>query len=327
MESRLFRIVGAILIAPVLLAAAPLASGQGAYPTRPIRMVVVTAAGGGGDMVARLAAQGMSERLGRQVVVENRAGAGGIIGYETVAKAPADGYTLVMCAPTLAINPATHKKVPYDALRDFAPISQAVFSPNIIIMHPSVPAKSAKELIAVAKSRPEQLLYASAGYGTGPHLALELFSIMAQIRMVHVPYKGTSPGITDLIAGNVALMAPAMITGLPHVRSGKLRALGVTSRTRVAAAPEIPTISESGLPGYETVVWYGFLAPAGTPQDIIARLHKESVAALQTPSARERIAADGAEVLGSSPEEFRAFITQELAKWAKVAKAAGIKPE
>ncbi len=328
MAIRLFRSARVTLTAVIIVAVA-MSEGlaQGSYPNRPIRLLVVTAAGGGGDMVARLVAQGLSERLGRHVVVENRAGAGGIIGYEIVAKAPADGYTLLMCAPTLAINPATHKKVPYDAIRDFAPITQAVFSPNLMVVHPVVPAKTVKEMIAFAKARPGEVLYASAGVGTGPHLVMELFSIMAQIRMVHVPYKGATPGVIDLIAGQVAIMAPGMITGIPHVRAGKLRALGVTSTRRVAAAPDIPTIAEGGLPGYEAVVWYGLLAPAGTPQEIIARLRKESVAVLRAPDSKERIARDGAEAVASSPEEFAAFIKAETVKWAKVAKAAGIKPE
>lgn len=322
------RFARAILTAAIIATLAlPEALAQGTYPNRPIRLIVPSSSGGGGDTIARLVAQGLADRLGRQVVVENRPGAGGIIGYEIVAKAPADGYTLLFCAPTLAINPSTYKKVPYDAMRDFAPITQAVFTPHLMIIHPSVPARTVKEMIAFARGRPGAVLYASGGHGTAPHLAMELFALMAQIRMTHVPYKGASPGVVDLIAGQVAIMAPAMIAVTPHVRAGKLRALGVTSANRVAAAPDIPTIAEGGLPGYETVVWYGLLAPAGTPQDIIARLHKESVAILRAPDSAERIASTGAEVLASSPEEFGALIKAETAKWAKVAKAAGIKPE
>jgi tripartite-type tricarboxylate transporter receptor subunit TctC len=278
-------------------------------------------------MVARTIAQGLTERMGRQVIVENRTGAGGIIGYETVAKSPADGYTVLFCAPTLAINSATHKKLPYDAVRDFVPITQTVFSPNILLSHPSMPVKTAKELIAFAKARPGQVLYASAGHGTGPHLALELFSMMAGIKMLHVPYKGATPGMVDLIAGNVALMAPAMVSGLPHVRSQKLRALGVTSKDRMSIAPDMPTVSESGLPGYETVVWYGLLAPTGTPQAIISKLHAETASVLNLPATKSRVATDGAEVVASSPEQFAQFLRTEIDKWAKVAKAAGIKPE
>jgi tripartite-type tricarboxylate transporter receptor subunit TctC len=303
------------------------ACAQSAYPSRPVRMIVTTAAGGGGDVVARLVAQGLAERLGSQVVVENRPGAGGILGYEQVAKSPADGHTLLFCAPTLAINPATYRKLPYDGLRDFAPVTQAVFAPHLLIVHPSVPARNVRELIGFARARPDQVLYASGGHGTAPHLAMELFNLLAQTRMTHVPYKGASPGLVDLMAGQVAVMAPAMIAVMPQVRSGKLRALGVTSAARIAIAPEIPTVAESGLPDYETVVWYGLLAPAATPPDIIGRLYRETAAILRTPDSRERIAGGGAEVLASSPAEFAALIRAETLKWAKVAKAAGITPE
>lgn len=303
-------------------------AGQGvAYPTRPVRMVVTTAAGGGGDVVARLVAQGLAERLGFQVVVENRPGAGGILGYEQVAKAPADGHTLLFCAPTLAINPATYRKLSYDGLRDFVPVTQAVYAPHLLIVHPSVPARNVRDLIAFARAHPGQVLYASGGHGTAPHLAMELFNLLAQTRMTHVPYKGASPGLVDLMAGQVAVMAPAMIAVMPQVRSGKLRALGVTSAGRIGIAPEIPTVAESGLPGYETVVWYGLLVPAGTSSEIVARLHRETVAILRTPDSRERIAAGGAEVLASSPGDFAALIRTETLKWAKVAATAGIVPE
>ena len=322
------RSVRLISSALMLLAHAPSAAlAQANYPNRPIRLIVPSSASGGGDMVARLLAQGLSERLGAQVVVENRPGAGGILGYELVAKAPADGYTLLFCAPTLAINPATYKKLHYDGMRDFAPVSQAVFAPHLMIVHPSVPAKNVREIIAFAKARPGQVLYASGGHGTAPHLAIELFALMAKISMTHIPYKGASPGVIDLIAGQIAIMAPAMISVIPQVRAGKLRALGVTSASRVAVAPDIPTIAEGGLPGYETVVWYGLLAPAGAPQDIIGRLHKETAAVLRAPDSRQRIASGGAEVLASSPAEFAAFIRGETLKWAKVVVAAGITPE
>ena len=324
MNSRSRMLLTALLVLSVAPTEAP---AQGGYPNRPIRLVVPTASGGGGDMIARMVAQGLSERLGRQVVVENRTGAGTIIGGEWVAKAPPDGYTLLLGVSTIAINPATYKKVPYDAMRDFAPITQAVFAPNLMMVHPAVPAKTVKEMIAFAKARPGQVAYASAGYGINPHLSMELFSSMARIRMIHVPYKSLTPGVIDLIAGHVAIMAPNMMSGMPHVRTGKLRALGVISASRVAATPDIPAIAEGGLPGYEVVQWYGLLAPSGTPQDIIVRLHKESAAVLRLPESKERIAGDGAEVVASSPDEFAAFIRAETVKWAKVAKAAGIQPE
>jgi len=324
-----------LLTAPVVLALAlPEALAQDAatspaqaYPNRPIRIVVAIPSGSGTDTVARLIALGLSERLGRQVVVENRPGAGTIIGNEIVAKAKPDGYTLLMNGAALTISPAMYKKIPYDTLHDFAPITVAVFTPNLMTVHPSVPAKSVKEMIALAKARPGQILFSSGGRGTNSHLATELFASMAQIRLVHVPYKGSTPGVIDLMAGHVALMTNSVATLLAHVRSGKLRALGVASARRVAAAPEIPTIAEAGLPGYESVQWSGLLAPAGTPQEIIARLHREIIAVLRAPEMRERLAGDGSELVANSPEEFATFIKAELVKWAAVVKATGITPE
>jgi tripartite-type tricarboxylate transporter receptor subunit TctC len=310
-----------------LMALLPEVLAQKSYPDRPIRIIVPSEPGGGSDTVARLIAQGMSERLLRQMVVENRPGAGTIIGSEIVAKAPPDGYTLLLGISPLAINPAMHKKMPYDVLRDFAPITQAVSLPNLMVLHPSVPARSVKELIALAKARPNEILFGSAGYGTLPHLSVELFAGMAQIRMIHVTYKSTGPGVIDLIGGRIALMAPNMIAAIYHVRAGRLRALGVTTAGRVAAAPEIPTIAEAGLPGYESVQWYGLLAPAGTPREIIARLHQESAATLGAPKSKEILAGDGCEAVMSSPQEFAAYIKAETVKWAKVVKDAGIRPE
>jgi tripartite-type tricarboxylate transporter receptor subunit TctC len=311
----------------VLTVALPEALAQSSYPERPIRIIVPNSPGGTVDMIARLVAQGLTERLGRQVVVDNRPGAGTIIGSEIVAKAPPDGYTLLMSVSTLAIDPATYKKMPYDALRDFAPITQAAFVPNLFVVHPSVPAKSVKELIALAKARPGEIQYASAGHGSNPHLTMELFASMAQIRLIHVPYKGGTPAFIDLIAGRVSIMATNLSSIMPHVRAGKLRALGVTSTRRVAVVPDIPTIAEAALPGFESVQWYGLLAPAKTPRQIVERLHKEVVAILRAPDTAARLASDGAEVVASSPEEFAAFLKAETVKWAKVVKAAGIQPE
>jgi tripartite-type tricarboxylate transporter receptor subunit TctC len=217
--------------------------------------------------------------------------------------------------------------MPYDALRDFAPITQTAFVPNLLVVHPSVPAKSVKEMIALAKARPGEILYASSGQGTNPHLTMELFASMAQIRMTHVPYKGGTPAFIDLIAGRVSIMATNLASIMPHVRDGKLRALGVTSARRAAVAPDIPTIAEAGLPGYESVQWYALLAPAGTPRDIVAKLHRESAATLRSPENRARLASDGVEVVASSPEEFAAFLKAETVKMAKVVKTAGIQPE
>jgi tripartite-type tricarboxylate transporter receptor subunit TctC len=249
------------------------------------------------------------------------------MGGDVVAKAAADGHTLLMGLSTLAINPATYKKMPYDAMRDFAPVTQAVFMPNLVVIHPSLPAKSLNEFIALAKARPGQVLYASSGHGTNPHLTIELLCSMAGIRMVHVPYKSSSPGLIDLIAGHVAITSSPMLQAISHVRTGRLRALGVTSSKRVAVAADVPTIAEGGLPGYESVQWYGLLAPAGTPQEIVNRLYKEAAAILRSPEAKERFAGEGAEVVASTPAEFSAFIKAETVKWAQVVKAAGITPE
>jgi tripartite-type tricarboxylate transporter receptor subunit TctC len=304
-----------------------LAAAQSNYPARSVRVIVPSAPGGGTDISARILAPQLSQLLGQQFVVENRAGAGTRIGGEAVARAAPDGYTLLMGISTLAINPAMYKKVPYDALKDFAPISQAVSLSNVLVVHPSLPAKSVKEFVALVKPRPGQVNFASAGVGTSPHLSMELFLVMTGLKMLHVPYKGSGPGVTDLIAGHVPAMMPNMLSAQPHIKSGRLRALGVTGAKRAPGAEDIPTIAEAGVPGYESVQWYGLLAPAGTPRDIITRLHGATVKALQHPEVRQRLLNDGAEPVGSSPEEFAAYLRSETAKWAKVIQAAGIKPE
>jgi tripartite-type tricarboxylate transporter receptor subunit TctC len=321
------RIQSAALAAGALLLLAQPAAAQQPYPAKPVRLVVPSAPGGGTDITARVMAPKLSEFLGQQVVVENRAGAGTMIGGEVVARAAPDGYTLLMGISTLAINPAMYKKVPYDALKDFAPITQAVSLPNILVVHPSLPVKTVKELVAFAKARPGQLQFASAGVGTNPHLAAELFLSMTGTKMLHVPYKGSGAGVIDVIAGHVPVMTPSILTGLPHTKAGRLRALGVTSAQRAGGAPEIPTIAEAGVPGYEAVQWFGILAPAGTPRAVIERVHREAVKVLQSADIRERLKADGADPVASSPEEFAAFLRSETAKWAKVVKAVGIQPE
>jgi len=317
----------ALLVAAALLALPFSASAQDTYPTRPIRIVVPSGSGSGSDILARMIAQRLTERLGRQVVVENRTGAGNMIGYEFAAKSAPDGYTLVSGVSTLAINAATYKKVPYDALRDFEPISHTANVPNLLVTHPTLPVKNLKELIALAKSRPGELLYASAGHGTNPHLTIELLGSMAQVRFIHVPYKSGPPGLTDLIAGQVQLMATAMNYLRPHALNGRLRALGVTTAKRTISMPDMPTLAESGLPGYESVQWYSILAPAKTPRPIIERLNKEIVTYLRLPDVIEKMTADGNEIVASTPEEFATFLRAETVKWAKVARAAGIKPE
>jgi len=316
-----------ILFGP-FLASMPLAAlAQPAYPTRPIRIIVPTSPPGGADIVARSIAPLLSERLGQQVIVDNRAGASTMLGGELAAKAPPDGYTLVMGISTLAINPATFKHVPYDALRDFTPITHAAIQTLVLAAHPSFPARTVKQLITLAKARPGDVVYSSPGFGTNPQMGMELFLYMTGTRMLHVPYRGGGESIIALVSGHVMVTVASMLGTMPQVRSGKARALGVTSAKRVPAVPDIPTIAESGVPGYESLQWYGLLAPTGTPKEIIARLNREAVAALRNPEVSARLAGDGGEVVAGTPEEFGAFIRAETEKWAKVAKAAGIKPE
>ncbi len=309
-----------------LIVASSAAHAQG-YPNRPVRIIAPSSGGSAADTIARVVAPPLAERIGQPVVVDTRPGASTILGTDAVAKAAPDGHTLLIALPALAINPSIHKTLPYDGLRDFAAITQALSQPNLLVVHPSLPAKSVKELIALARARPGELVYASSGVGAGSHLTIELFLLMTRTRMLHVPYKGPGPGVIDLIAGRVALAAPSTIATLPHVRSGRLRALAVTTAKRVPGLPDIPSVAEAGVPGYESVSWFGFVAPGGTPKDVIARLHKEIVAILRAPEVTERFAKEGAEVVAGLPEEFERFIAAEAVKWAKVVKNAGIKAE
>jgi len=316
------------IVIPALLAfIASAAHAQAQYPVRTVRIIVPTSPPGGADVVARSVAPGLSERLGQQVIVDNRAGASTMIGHEMAAKAPPDGYTLVMGISTLAINPATFKHVPYDALRDFAPITQAAIQTLVLATHPSFPARNVKELIAIAKARPGDVSFSSPGFGTNPEMGMELFLYLTGTRMLHVPYRGGGESILALVAGHVSVTVASMLGTMPHVRSGKLRALGVTSSKRVATAADVPTVAEGGVPGYESLQWYGLLAPTGTPKEIIARLNREAVAVLRNPEIMTRLANDGTEIVAGTPEEFGAYIRAETDKWAKVVKAAGIKPE
>lgn len=300
---------------------------QTVYPTRAVRLIVPSSPGGGTDISTRILAPQLSRFLGQQVVVENRPGAASIIGTEAVAKAAPDGYTLLMGISALAINPAMYKNVPYDALKDFEPIAQTVALSNVLTIHPSLPPRSLKEFIAFARARPGQLDFASAGNGSSPHLSMELFLVMTRLKMMHVSYKGSGPAVTDLIAGHMLVMMPNMLSAQSHIRSGRLRALGVTGSGRAPGAEDIPTIAEAGVPGYEAVQWYGMLAPAGTPRDIISKLHTGVARALEHPDVRKRLMNDGAEPVGSSPEAFAAYLRAETVKWAQVIRAAGIKPE
>jgi tripartite-type tricarboxylate transporter receptor subunit TctC len=318
----------AILLASVTaFASSAAAQTAGAFPSRAIRIVVPSAAGGGTDILARVLAQKLTERLGQPVVVENRPGAGQMIGTELVAKSPPDGHTLVMAASTLVLNPLMYARVPYDAQRDLAPIALVATLANVVVVHPSLRVSSLAELLALAKGKPGSVPYASAGVGTSPHLSIVLLESLAGISLVHVPYKGTGPAVADVLSGQVPLVASNVLTALPHLRAGRLRALGVTSATRVNALPEVPTIAEAGVPGYAAVQWYGLLGPAGTPTAAIERLNAEVVRALDLPDVRERLAADGAEPAGGTPEAFGRFIAEEVRKWAGVARAAGLKPE
>ncbi len=302
-------------------------AAQQDFPVKPIRLIVPSGAGGGTDGTTRLVAPKLDEFFGQRVLVENRPGAGSIVGTEFVARSAPDGYTLLTAISSMTIQPSITKNLPFDPVRDFAPVSQYVSLPNILLGNLSLPPRNVKELIAFAKARPGTLEFASAGTGSSLHMSMELFLSMAGLKMVHVPYKSATTGIGDVVAGHLPLMVNNMIVGTSYVKSGRLRAYGVTSATRSKSAPEIPTIAEQGVPGYEAVQWYGMIAPAGTPKEVIARLHKGVVFALQDPGTRERLVSSGAEPVASTPEEFAALMRAEVVKWAKVVKAAGIARE
>jgi len=321
-----FRVAAGVGCVVLLTGFAGAVLAQSAYPTRPVRIVVPSSPGGGTDILTRLIAPAFSERLGQTAIVDNRAGAGSIIGNEIVAKAPPDGYTLLMGISTVAILPAMHKKLPYDAMRDLATITQVISAPNILVVHPSLPVKSVKELIAFAKKRPGEINYASAGLGTNPHLSMELFLSMTGTKMVHVAYKGLGPAVVDLVAGHVVAATTTMLTGLPQVKAGRLRGLATTGAKRSSSLPDLPTVAEAGVPGYEAVQWYGLFAPAKTSREIIMKLHGAMTGALQVPAVRDKLVQDGAEPVGSTPEEFARFLRIETEKWGKVVRTAGIEP-
>jgi tripartite-type tricarboxylate transporter receptor subunit TctC len=312
----------------VLFAAATLAFHAGAqsYPSRTVRIIVPYAAGGNTDITARAIGARLAEVFGQQVIVDNRPGGGTNIGSELAAKALPDGYTLFMGGASNAINMTLYAKPPYDTLRDFAPIVLCVKGANVLSVHPSLPAKNLKELIALAKQRPGQLNFASSGLGSSNQMAGELFKMMAGINIVHVPYKGNAPALTDAIAGNVEMVFSGVPALVPHIKSGRLRAIAIGSLKRFPAIPEVPTFDESGLKGYEATTWFGLMAPARTPKEIVARLNTEVGRILASPDLRQRFVNDGLEPIGGSPEEFAMFIRDEIAKYAKVIKNAGIKP-
>ncbi len=315
---------GCVLLASLALSASAAWAQQ--YPTKPIRIVVPTAAGGTGDSLARFVAERLTETFRQQVVVENRPGANGIIGTEVVVKAPADGYTLVFAsAGNIAINPGLYgAKLPFDPERDLAPVTQVANTTQILIAHPSLPAKNIKELIALAKARPNNLDYVNAGSGSTPHLNMALFASMAGIQINGIVYKGSTPGRVAVVAGEVPLMVDGLIPSLPLIQSGRVRALGVTSAKRVSVLPNVPTIGET-VPGYVGEIWYGVLAPAATPKDIIAKLNGAIVAALSSADVKTRFANQGADIVAGSPAEFGSFIKREIIKWTKVIKDSGAK--
>ena len=318
--------VAALLVACGALPAAAQSSTSG-YPTAPVRMVVPFPPGGGVDSMGRIVAQKLSEALGRQIVVDNRGGANGMIGSELVAKSPKDGYTLLFNGANLVTTPSLYAKVAYDPVRDFDPISLVALAPNILVVHPSLPAKSVQELIALARSRPGLITFAGSGSGSTPHLAGELFEVMANVTMVHVPYRGSGPAMVGLLSGEATIMFLPAINAGPHIKSARLRALAVTSRKRLPAYPQLPTIDESGLRGYESSQWYGALAPAGTPAEIVNLLNGHIVKIMHTPEIQRRLNDEGTVPVGSTRDEFAAHIRTETAKWAKVIKASGAKPQ
>ena len=314
------------LLAVLLLAGATAPANAQTYPAKPIRMIVGSAAGGPIDFVARLTAQKLTEALGQSAVVENRTGAGGTIGTEYVAKAAPDGHTLLMAsAATLCIAPSLYPKLPYDSLKDFAPVSTVASAAFVLVVHPSVPVKSVREFIALAKSRPAQLRFGSAGSGSVTHLAAELFRSMAGVDLVHVPYKGAAPAMIDLIGGHLDFMFDSVLTSMPHVRAGKLRALAAAAAARSAVMPELPTVAESGLPGFEASTWFGVVAPAATPREVIAKLNAAIVKGMTSAEMTERLLAQGLAPLGNTPEQFAQLMRDELRKWAKVVALSGAK--
>jgi tripartite-type tricarboxylate transporter receptor subunit TctC len=298
------------------------------WPTRPIRFIVPFAPGGGGDVVGRIIGQRMSEQLGKPLVIDNRAGGGGTLGCELAAKAAPDGYTLLLGnVGPIAVGPALYPKLAYDPVRDFAPVTMIASFPNLLVANPGLPFKTVPELVAYAKSRPGTLNFASAGAGTSTHLAGELFKSVAGIDVVHVPYKGGAAAMTDIIAGQVAYYFGTMPSSMPLAKAGKLRALAVTSLTRSPAAPEVPTIAESGYPKFETAAWYGLMFPTSTPREIVARTNAATMVVLALPDIRERLVHEGSEPLGSTPAQFGAYIKAEIAKWSGVVKAANLKAD
>ncbi len=298
-----------------------------AYPERPIRLIVSYPPGGGTDVTARTIVGKLSDGLGKQVVIDNRPGAGSTIGTDLVAKAAPDGYTLLMSDTTFGILPGLYAKLPFDALRDFQPVAQITSVPVGLVVHPGLPARSVKELVAMARAKPGGLNFGSGGVGTPVHMAGELLKVAAKIDIVHIPYKGAGPAFIDLLGGHFQMMFPTLQSAVPHIKSGRLRLLALTTEKRSLAFPDTPTMEEAGFPGVIAVAWFGMHAPGATPKAIIARLHAEAVKVLQDPTVKQRFETEGADIVGSTPAQFSAFVANEITKWSKVVKAAGIKAE
>ena len=313
-------LLGAILITPLTAAAQQ-------YPTKAVRFVVPFAPGGGTDIIGRVVAQALNDALGQPVVVDNRGGAGSTLGTEIVAKSPADGYTILFGNISLAFNATLYTKLRYDTIRDLAPISLSAVQPNILVIHPGLPAKNLKEFIELARANPGKYNYASAGTGSGTHLAAELLKLQTKIDIVHVPYKGTGPALTDLLGGQINMMVSTFASALPHVKSGRMRALGVTTVKRSPAAPDVPTLIEGGVAGYDYSTWYGLLAPAGTPKPIIDMLNASNRKVLARDDIKQKLESQGVDPIVNTPAEFSAYMKSETEKWGKVVKATGAKAE
>jgi tripartite-type tricarboxylate transporter receptor subunit TctC len=322
----LLRLILAFVVC-IVTAHAQMEKASTAYPTKAIRLIVPFAPGGSNDIMARLIGQKFSEAFGQQVVADNRAGASGIIGTDIAAKAAPDGYTLLMMSLTFAVNPSLFRKLPYDTQKDLTPVTLVASAPLMLVVHPSIPAKSVQELVAYAKANPGKLNFGSGGPGTTPHLAGEMLKMMIGAQMTHVPYKGGGPALADLMGGQIQLMLENIPSTLPLAKSGKLRALAVTALTRSLLVPDLPTLDEAGLKGYEIVGWNGLFVPTGTPRAIVNLLHTTTAKALEQRDLKERLATLGAEGVGSSPDEFKAFVQAEIRKWARVVKEAGLKVE
>lgn len=312
--------------AGVLLALTAPAVAQSDYPNRPVRLIIPFPPGGSNDVVGRMIGEQLGKQLGKQVVIDNRGGAGGVIGTELASKAPADGYTLLVISLAHAVNPSLYK-LPYDPIKSFAPIGVMGSGPNVVAVNPQLPVNSIKELVALAKSKPGEIQYASAGVGSFQHLGGELFKLEAGIDMLHVPFKGGGPSMIDVIGGHTKVVFSSLVQTTPHIKTGKLKALGVGSKQRSKVLPDVPSVSEAGVPTYEAVNWWGIVAPAGTPQPIIDKLHKALTAAQDSPEVEKQFAAEGAVVVKKSPTEFGAFMVSEMKKWEQVVKKGGIKAE